>query len=223
MQILHPFEGSVQAYAQQLGEADRYRPAGCPLCGAKKPLIAHGFYGRSVVAEGFDGWIRVRRYLCRLCQRTVSLLPEFVLPYVRFAISLIGRYLEAHLLKSQTLRQAAQQAGQEQMPYQRGQGWVSRFRRQARLLSASLVALTRAVAAPGLAGGVDGFPGRCGCSKARAGSAPIVFCFLNCGCTCWAGPVLWLRTGDLARLGPPSRCGSPTHTTLAWRDRAGPA
>ena len=150
MQILHPFEGSVQAYAQQLGEADRYRPAGCPLCGAKKPLIAHGFYGRSVVAEGFDGWIRVRRYLCRLCQRTVSLLPEFVLPYVRFAISLIGRYLEAHLLKSQTLRQAAQQAGQEQMPYQRGQGWVSRFRRQARLLSASLVALTRAVAAPGL-------------------------------------------------------------------------
>ncbi len=150
MQILHPFEGSVQAYAQQLGEADRYRPAGCPLCGAKKPLIAHGFYGRSVVAEGFDGWIRVRRYLCRLCQRTVSLLPEFVLPYVRFAISLIGRFLEAHLLKSQTLRQAAQQAGQEQMPYQRGQGWVSRFRRQARLLSASLVALTRAVAAPGL-------------------------------------------------------------------------
>ena len=70
MQILHPFEGSVQAYAQQLGEADRYRPAGCPLCGAKKALIAHGFYGRSVVAEGFDGWIRVRRYLCRLCQRT---------------------------------------------------------------------------------------------------------------------------------------------------------
>ena len=69
---------------------------------------------------------------------------------MRFAISLIGRFLEAHLLKSQTLRQAAQQAGQEQMPYQRGQGWVSRFRRQARLLSASLVALTRAVAAPGL-------------------------------------------------------------------------
>ena len=105
----------------QLGEADpdRYRPAGCPLCGAKKPLIAHGCYGRNVVAEGFDGWIRVRRYLCRLCQRTVSLLPEFVLPYVRFAISLIGRFLEAHLLKSQTLRQAAQQAGQEQMPYQR--------------------------------------------------------------------------------------------------------
>ena len=71
MQMLHPFEGSVQEYAQQLGETDRYRPAGCPLCGAKKPLIAHGFYGRSVVAEGFDGWIRVRRYLCRLCQRTV--------------------------------------------------------------------------------------------------------------------------------------------------------
>ena len=148
MQMLHPFEGSVQAYGEQLADPDRSRPAGCPLCGAKKALIAHGFYRRTLVAEGFDGWIRVRRYLCRLCQRTVSLLPEFVLPYVRFAISLIGRYLEARLLEAQTLGQAAGQAGQEQMPYQRGQGWVARFSRQARLLSASLVALTRPVAAP---------------------------------------------------------------------------
>jgi hypothetical protein len=29
--------------------------------------------------------IRVRRYLCRLCQRTVSVLPEFALPWLRFS------------------------------------------------------------------------------------------------------------------------------------------
>jgi hypothetical protein len=27
----------------------------------------------------FDGVIRVRRYLCRFCKRTVSLLPDFAL------------------------------------------------------------------------------------------------------------------------------------------------
>ena len=30
--------------------------------------------------------IRVRRYLCQACQRTVSLLPEFALPYLRFSV-----------------------------------------------------------------------------------------------------------------------------------------
>jgi len=39
---------------------------------------------------GFDESIRVRRYLCRSCQRTVSLLPHFALPYLRFSISVIA-------------------------------------------------------------------------------------------------------------------------------------
>jgi Domain of unknown function (DUF6431) len=41
----------------------------------------------------FDGFIRVRRYLCRFCRRTVSLLPELVLPYLRFSIMVISLFL----------------------------------------------------------------------------------------------------------------------------------
>lgn len=36
-----------------------------------------------LVGAAFDGSIPVRRYLCRCCKRTVLLLPEFALPYVR--------------------------------------------------------------------------------------------------------------------------------------------
>lgn len=91
MQILHPFTGSAQQYAEEIFTPDRLRPDQCPQCQARQPLIAHGFYSRTPVEAGFDGSIRVRRYLCRSCKRTVSLLPQFA-----FVISLfpVARLLD---------------------------------------------------------------------------------------------------------------------------------
>ena len=80
MQILHPFLGSAQQYTEEVSHMDRYRPDHCPQCQARQPLTGHGFYRRTLVDVGFDESIRVRRYLCRSCQRTVSLLPHFALP-----------------------------------------------------------------------------------------------------------------------------------------------
>jgi hypothetical protein len=77
--ILHPFTGSIQEYEEAIADPSRYRPDHCPQCQAAQGLTAHGFYRRSLVDAGFDGWIRVRRYLCRCCKRTVSLLPQFAL------------------------------------------------------------------------------------------------------------------------------------------------
>lgn len=147
MQMLHPFRGSIQQYEQELSEPDRYRPDGCPLCDAPDPLRAHGFYCRTLVDVQYDGSIRVRRYLCLLCRRTVSLLPEFVLPYLRSAIQVIGLFLVARLLERQTLRASAAAAFQPTMPYQRGQFWVRRFRQQAVALCAALAGLTTVVPA----------------------------------------------------------------------------
>jgi hypothetical protein len=95
VQILHPFAGSVQQYAEEISNPDRHRPDRCPQCQAQHRLIAHGFYGRTLVDTYFDGQIRVRRYLCRSCKRTVSLLPEFALPYLRFSVSVISLFLVA--------------------------------------------------------------------------------------------------------------------------------
>lgn len=148
MQIVHPFSGSIQQYNEKISDPDRYRPNSCPQCHARHPHIAYGFYTRTLVEGAFDGLIRVRRYLCRLCRRTLSLLPDFALPYLRFGVSLIGLFLVARLLKGRTLEDSATAAGQPQMPYQRGQFWVRRFQKQAESLCAALAAWTAVKRAP---------------------------------------------------------------------------
>ena len=145
MQMLHPFVGSIQQYFEAISDPDRYRPDHCPQCEAQQPLRGHGFYCRTLVDLGFDGVIRVRRYLCLLCKRTVSLLPGFALPWLRFSVTVIALFLVAHLLRGLTLAAAASQRA---MPYQRGQFWIRRFRRQAEHLCAALAGLAVPPTAP---------------------------------------------------------------------------
>jgi hypothetical protein len=148
MQILHPFAGSVQQYLEAISDPDRFRPDHCPQCKAKQPLAGHGFYQRTLVDVAFDGVIRVRRYLCRLCQRTVSLLPEFALPWLRFSLTVISLFLVARLLRGLTLAAAALAASQRAMPYQRGQFWIHRFRKQAPALGVALAPLAAPAPTP---------------------------------------------------------------------------
>lgn len=147
MQILCP-SGSPQMYAEEISTSDCYRPGHCPQCQAQLPLIGHDYYSRTLVEAGFDGSIRVRHYLCRFCRRTVSLLLELALPYLHFGITVISRFLVTHLLRGLTLAAVALAASQRTMPYQCGQFWIRRFRRQAEHLCAALAALTIPPTAP---------------------------------------------------------------------------
>jgi transposase-like protein len=147
MQILHPFTGSIQRYLEEIADPDRYRPDHCPQCEAQHPLTGHGFYQRTLVDVAFDGIIRVRRYLCRSCKRTVSLLPELALPWLRFSVSVIALFLVARLLTGLTLMAAARTAAPTGMPYQRGQFWIRRFQKQTPALSLALAPLAAPIAA----------------------------------------------------------------------------
>jgi hypothetical protein len=140
MQVIHPFSGTVQRYSEEIVDVNRYRPDHCPQCEERDPLTGHGFYCRTLVDLNFDGVIRVRRYLCNCCKRTTSLLPEFALPWLRFSISVIALFLVARLLSGVTLLAAARAAGQQTMPYQRGQFWIRRFQKQTPALSLALAA-----------------------------------------------------------------------------------
>ena len=137
MQILHPFAGSVQQYLDQLDDLESPRPRHCPQCQAKDPLTAHGFYVRTIIDAAFNGAIRVRRYLCEACRRTVSLLPEFALPFLRSSLAVIAWWLVVHLLPATPPPAPAPPP----MPYQRGQFWTRRFRRQAESLCVALATL----------------------------------------------------------------------------------
>ena len=147
MQILHPFSGSVQQYVALSAPDRHHRPSHCPQCHIKSPLHAHGCYTRTIVDAAYDGIIRVQRYLCRACKRTVSLLPEFALPFLRSGIAVIALFLLTRLLQAQTLTAAAK-AANTAMPYQRGQFWVRRFGQQAERLCTTLAALTKPLPAP---------------------------------------------------------------------------
>lgn len=144
MQILHPFAGSVQQYLDQLDDLESPRPRHCPQCPAQDPLTAHGFYVRTVIDAAFDGAIRVRRYLCEACRRTVSLLPEFALPYLRSSLAVIAWWLMIHLLPATPPPAPAPPP----LPYQRGQFWLRRFRQQAESLCVALATLTAPAPAP---------------------------------------------------------------------------
>ena len=106
-------------------------------------MKAHGFYNRTIMDDGFDGVIPILRYLCGACRRTVSLLPGWALPYLRFSVTWISKVVTARLLE-----QAAWKAAAPEAPYQRGQNWVRRFKKQAVALSAAMAALTPPVEAP---------------------------------------------------------------------------
>jgi hypothetical protein len=133
----------VQQYLSQLANPQLHRPACCPQCQARNPLKAHGFYTRTIVDATFDGAIRIRRYLCEACCRTISLLPDFALPYLRFSIAMIALFLVARILHGKTLSAALPPSA----PYQRGQFWLRRFRAQAESLGAALASLASPVAA----------------------------------------------------------------------------
>lgn len=151
MQMLHPFFVTIQEYVQDIlsrSAASRYRWQRCPMCQKRCPLRAHGFYYRTLVEVEFDKEIPVRRYLCLMCGRTVSLLPQFALPYLRFGIAIVHLFLVARLLEGRTLREAAGAALQPGMPYQRGQAWVRRFRAQATALCLALASRTAVPRAP---------------------------------------------------------------------------
>ena len=145
MQILHPFTGSVQLYLAQLAATpDLHRPTQCPQCRAQHPLKAHGFYTRTIIDTAFDGLIRIRRYLCAACRRTVSLLPDFALPFLRCSIAVIALFLVARLLYTKTLQASLPPTA----PYQRGQFWLRRFRAQAESLCVALAAIIKPTPAP---------------------------------------------------------------------------
>ena len=78
----------------------------CPQCQAGL-LKRHGFYARWLCVPGFEGQILVRRFLCRHCGRTLSLLPSFAHPRRGCGIRYIIGILTMFYLKGMSASGAA--------------------------------------------------------------------------------------------------------------------
>ena len=102
-----------------LPAADQVRPTSCPACGALayrpgKPLgvVAHGSYVRKVRGIGNSGEVislRVRRFRCRNCNGTISVLPDLLHPRRRYAAKAVFDALLRHLVDRQPARKVRHQ------------------------------------------------------------------------------------------------------------------
>ena len=66
-------------------------PKKCPHkgCHIPKKMKKHGFYSRYLITTKFKGHIKVRRYRCSVCGRTVSFLPSFCIPRFAYGVEVV--------------------------------------------------------------------------------------------------------------------------------------
>ncbi|MCL4532516.1 MAG: DUF6431 domain-containing protein [Actinobacteria bacterium] len=87
----------VQHYAQQFPRLRISRPRICPHCEALGRLVGHGSYPRNAVDPRRSIPIRIKRFLCPVCGKTVSVLPSFCLPWRHYQTATIQTVLDLRL------------------------------------------------------------------------------------------------------------------------------
>jgi len=107
MQII--FEASVDAAEYHRQGKDFPFPdltsTVCPQCKGSF-LIKHGYYTRWLLLQDFEGQIFIRRYKCKSCGRTVSLLPSFAHPRRKYGIIFIVCALSRYYVENKGVMDA---------------------------------------------------------------------------------------------------------------------
>ena len=108
---------SVSEYDQAWPKVEVDRPEACPICHAGGQMIVHGRYPRQKPLEATPEPpqpVKVRRWLCKACKRTTSMLPDIFHRYRHYTWAVIGAALIRRFVLKQTWRQI--QAELSQMP-----------------------------------------------------------------------------------------------------------
>jgi glutaredoxin len=82
MQLIYAVEMDPEQYVAERFHMRMLAPKKCPHCRRAETLWALGYYCRNLSRIGLGALlILVRRFRCRYCLQTVSLLPSFAQPY----------------------------------------------------------------------------------------------------------------------------------------------
>lgn len=106
MQMISPSLVDAVDYVAHQAHRRVKRPSECPQCKQHGTLRAIGFYSRSVTESrsGKIVAIKVRRFVCEHCHKTLSLLPSFAQPYRLICTTTIERYFNGTTAGSDTLQ-----------------------------------------------------------------------------------------------------------------------
>lgn len=90
MVIILPLGATVKQYLQWAADSSKNLILSCPACSEKR-LHRHDQYQRSAVTRTVLYRVPVFRWHCPRCGQTVSVLPDFLVPYGQFVNSLRER------------------------------------------------------------------------------------------------------------------------------------
>ncbi len=118
----------VQEYAQQGRQHPGLRPIRCMGCGAENSLVGHGYYRRKPkgLRQGYVVWIK--RWRCKVCQRTTSVLPNFLLSFRHYLLAVIQTGLVVRFEQQKSWGRVKEQSSEEGIPALRTlQRWCCSF------------------------------------------------------------------------------------------------
>ncbi len=97
MQVVRAIGGSPEDYNDRARHETVRAPERCPNCGLASAPPALGYYSRGITNLGKVVRILVRRFRCRECGKTVSVLPSFAQPYRVVENRIIDAFFRAGL------------------------------------------------------------------------------------------------------------------------------
>jgi Domain of unknown function (DUF6431) len=95
------------------------RPNECPLCRVVDTLIGHGFYERKALSPRQVYVLRIKRWYCKACRRTVSLLPSFLLRFRHYLLDVIQSAVVTRVEDEASWAQVSQHCAMEGAPSSR--------------------------------------------------------------------------------------------------------
>jgi hypothetical protein len=81
MQLIFYTDHQAQDFSKKNNDIFPPPPDRCPFHDCTMPikLKKHGYYERFFISKSFSGILYIRRYICPICGKTVSMLPMFCL------------------------------------------------------------------------------------------------------------------------------------------------
>jgi hypothetical protein len=132
MPIITDFGPAVQDYLTHFDQLSFPRPECCPACGASHVFIGHGFYLRKPKDQTQVYRIRLKRWFCKACHTTLSVLPSFLLRGRHYLLVVIQQVVVARFEANASWQATVRQCAPEGLPAPRTIGrWCRAFAAQA--------------------------------------------------------------------------------------------
>jgi hypothetical protein len=132
MPIILDFGRTVQDYLAHFEQLIFPRPECCPCCGTWHTFIGHGFYSRKPKDQVQVYRIWIKRWFCKGCHTTLSLLPSFLLRFRHYLLVVIQQVILARFENHASWQATERQCAADGLPSRRTIGrWCQSFGAQA--------------------------------------------------------------------------------------------